>query len=211
MVKILMNNDSLTKSELYDIITKKIIEMRFDPYSTDYRINSYDIACRVCENLLIKDIDFEGMKLCGILYKGENSTSIALNSRRSSKGQNFDLMHEVIHYLLHEGNYFYCNSMAQDYFEWQANEGAAQFLMPYQSFIPRLVNTINKVYDQTGCLNDSIVTRRLSDHYFVGEQAIKNRVKSLRTEITQYCDTNSISELTIQSLTKQGLNKKYCK
>ncbi len=211
-----MSNSKFTKKDLYDSITNKILELGLDPYSKDYKINSIDIAHKVCKNLEIEYLEFKERKICGILFKGENSTSIALNNRRSCRGKNFDCMHEVVHYWLHDDNYFYCNENSNEYYEWQANEGAAQFLLPYQMFIPKFTEILykfNKIYEITH--DYDLIFRKTNEHlcwaFDVGEKVIENRVKSLKGEIAQYCETNSIKNINIISLTQQGINKKYNK
>lgn len=211
-----MDNPTLTKKELYDQITEKILELNLDPYSEDYKINSIEIAKQACKNLEIEYLDFEERKICGILYKGKNSTSIALNNKRSNRGKNFDCMHEVIHYWLHDSNYFYCNEKSNEYYEWQANEGAAQFLLPYQMFIPKFVKIFNEFYkfyrfNRNYTLTFCKTKEHLCWSFGVGEKVIENRVRSLQSEITQYCDTKSIKNINVISLTQQGINKKYSK
>lgn len=210
-----MDNSKLTKKDLYDQITKKIIELGFDPHSKNYRIDSAEVAEKACKNLEIKCLDFKERKICGILYKGENSTSIALNNKRSDKGRNFDCMHEVVHYWLHENNYFYCNENSNEYFEWQANEGAAQFLMPYQIFIPKFVDVFNEFYRTYKKLDKNSIAKKTYEHlswvFNVGKTAAENRTKSLQGEILQYCESETLNGLNILSLTKQGLNEKYRK
>ncbi len=211
-----MKNSKLTKKDLYDIITNKILELGLDPYSSSYKANSMEIANQVCKNLKVEYLNFNETKICGILFKGENSTSIALNNKRSIRGQNFDCMHEVVHYWLHDNNYFYCNENSNEYYEWQANEGAAQFLLPYQMFIPKYTETfyrLLKFYERT--YNYDLVYRKTNEHlcwvFDVGEKVIENRLKSLQSELTQYFDTNSINNIDIISLSQQGLNAKYSK
>lgn len=209
-------NENLTKKELYDIITEKIIELGLDPFSDDYQINSIEIANKICTNLEIEYLDFKERKICGILHKGEHGTFMALNNKRSDKGRNFDCMHEVVHYVMHNNNDFYCNENSNNYFEWQANEGAAQFLVPYQIFIPKFVEIYYQLYKSYENHYDSkLITNltviHLSWMFNVGEKVIENRIKNLQSEIIQYCDTRSINNIKIVSLTKQGINRKYNK
>lgn len=203
-----IDTTNLTKRDLYDFITSKINSLNYDLTDIEnYSINSKRIAFLVCKDLEIKNIDFEGTKLCGILYKGKNKTTIALNSRRSHRGQNFDCAHEVVHYWLHDNNIFYCKDKATDYFEWQANEGAAQLLMPYQVFIPRYCDTLKTCTELFSLCNDfalKMAIKKLSEQFSVGEIAIRNRIKSLQYEIIQYNNTQSIELIDIVSLNKQN-------
>lgn len=57
----------------------------------------------------------------------------------------FDLTHEMMHFLLHPENrkYYISSSLCDiDNFEWQANEGAAELLVPYKHFIPLFTKNI---------------------------------------------------------------------
>ena len=207
----------LTKKELYYFVDNLIeqLDLNYDSYP----LNSIEIAKRFCVDLKLHEIDFEG--ICGILYRG-NSTYIALNNSHSNLMQNFDCMHELIHYFLHEDiNEFNCftqeNSIKQhDGLEWQANEGAAQALVPYQTFIPTYVQ-LCKEYR-----NDKFqfkIIAELSKKYMVSENVIQIRLNSLKYEIYQYFSLKkSIEEITLMShkkLKEANLdaltsNKLYC-
>jgi len=177
----------LSKIQLYKIITDKIASLGYDIYSKNYKVNAVELAKRVCINLEIELIDFKEIKICGILYKTQNSTSIGLNMRRSITGRNFDCMHELIHYWLHKSNFFYCTENTTSHLEWQANEGAAQFLMPYQNFVPNYVQIYKRItinYPTT--IASNMLTLYLAKSYGVGETAIEYRIKSLKGYIEQY-------------------------
>ena len=112
----------------------------------NYPLDAISLAKKVCRGLTIEQIDFKTITICGILYKGISTTSIALNSNRSVTMQNFDCCNELIHYFCHDIKECQCvcaevgsetSPITQNPFlEWQANEGAAELLVPYQMFIP---------------------------------------------------------------------------
>lgn len=115
-------------------------------------IDSKGLAYQCVNNLAIREIPFDNTKICGILYKGDRKTAIGLNVNRTPEMQNFDCMHELIHYFFHDICYCQCicsDEQSGEYIqqdriqEWQANEGAAQFLVPYQDFIPRFTKLLN--------------------------------------------------------------------
>jgi len=196
----------LTKKDLYQVITLLAELNGFNFNAVNYKVNSIELAKRVCHNLHLEYLDFKTTDLCGILYKSEKSTSIALNSRRSVGGRNFDCMHELMHYWLHDSEAFYCSdklepSPTSDYFEWQANEGAAQFLMPYQVFIPtycRLKDSLSATCSET----DKEIANRLCRRFNVGKKSIEIRIKGLEYEIDQFKNGIRIDELKILSLNK---------
>lgn len=113
-------------------------------------------------------------------------------------------MHELIHYFLHDISY--CQLMCSEknikqdsYIEWQANEGAAQFLIPYQIFIPKYLELENK-HAYSFWETESI--EELAEYFNVSYGVIKNRINSLETEIVQYKEGISINALTVISKTK---------
>lgn len=162
------------------MIDRKIYELGYRIDSMHYKIDSIELAKKVCKNLELTFIDFCETKICGILYKSEKTTSMALNTRRSAIGKNFDCMHELIHYWFHEPEEFFCRADVYNHMEWQANEGAAQFLMPHQSFAPNyryLSKKLGKIY--SGERLDSKLVEHLSIKYFVGELAVRYRINTL--------------------------------
>jgi len=200
----------ITKKELYDIINQLSSQNGFHFESVNYKVNAINLAHKVCRNLKLEYLDFKTLNICGLLYKTDKTTSIALNSRRSQGGRNFDCMHELIHYWLHDNNEFYCydktiNSPDSDYFEWQANEGAAQFLMPYQIFIPeycRLLKSLPPHYTQDHVSDE--IEKRLAARFNVGKQSITVRLKSLENEIKQYKNGVPLNKIEIISYFKQN-------
>jgi Zn-dependent peptidase ImmA (M78 family) len=146
------------------------------------------------------------MKICGILYKGKNSTTIGLNARRSLFGQNFDCMHELIHYWFHDRRNFLCPTPGEDahlsefdaHLEWQANEGAAQFLMPYQSFIPNYSKWHDHYYSRLSPENAGVaLVDHLAKAYLVGQKAAEYRINGLSKEISQFLDGIPIPKIKI--------------
>lgn len=180
--------------------------------SNVFPINSKELAARCIRNLLLEEIVFSNTDICGILYKRDHSASIALNARRSVEIQNFDCAHELIHYFFHDIDYGprICsdrdgNSISQDaYIEWQANEGAAQLLMPYQDFIPRFLSMISPSLSVT----NFHAVEDLARYYFVSSAVIGVRIKLLSYEIDQYrngCPVNQIQLLSKRQLEKRSI------
>lgn len=133
------------------------------------------------------DVEFCNFKtpgLCGVAMVGNKSDTIILNSNRTSEEQNFDCGHEFLHLTTHREiqESFNCFTKAKPqqntFREWQANEGSAQFLVPYQDFIPRFTSLFSdKASDIQGVL---------AEHYHVTPQVINIRMNSLAYEIDQY-------------------------
>jgi len=168
-------------------------------YAQNYKVDAIQLAMQVCVAPKIEIIEFDNIKICGLLYKGDSSTTIGLNARRSAGGRNFDCMHELMHYWLHnDKDSFYCLDGMSSHIEWQANEGAAQFLMPYQSFIPNYCYLHDKLYAKYMPQKAyEVQVSMLANSYMVGEMSIKIRMKSLKNEIAQYIDGASINKIKI--------------
>lgn len=133
------------------------------------------------------DVEFRNFKtrgLCGVAMVGNKSDTIVLNSNRTSEEQNFDCGHEFLHLVIHRKmqdsfNCFTKTKPQQDTFrEWQANEGSAQLLVPYQDFIPRFLNLLG-----SGAPD---IQYTLAEYYHVTPQVISIRLDSLSYEIDQY-------------------------
>ena len=167
-----------------------------------YPIDSQSLAYKCIRNLFIDYIPFPSTKICGILYKGNTSTSIALNANRTVQMQNFDCMHELIHYFLHNVSYcqcICCDEQGSKYIqqdriqEWQANEGAAQFLVPDQDFIPHFSARL----DEQG--TSWSIQSELASYYGVSTQVINIRIESLSYEISQYRNGVPIEKVELLS------------
>lgn len=210
-----MVNGYWTKEILYRNVDMLLRKMNIDCSYAQYPLDAKKIAFSFCKKLAIEIIDFKTTQICGILNKGLKGTSIALNSNRDNLMQNFDCMHELIHYFFHKGSAFHCicsesNSINQDKFqEWQANEGAAQALVPYQILIPKYIDLTRKsarsLWDLAG------IDMELASFFHVSPKVISNRINNLEYEIKQYIDGVPLSEINILSkrqITKLGLQKR---
>ena len=71
---------------------------------------------------------FDSQKLGAVLIGGR---VIVVNSARPLPCQRFSLAHELVHYFLHRG----MESHKNPFLEWQANEGAAELLLPHREVL----------------------------------------------------------------------------
>lgn len=139
--------------------------------------------------------------MCGAAILTNEKDIIMLSSKRSEIEQNFDCTHELIHVTHHRqcSSYFSCFSEARpqqnSYLEWQANEGAAQFLVPYQDFIPRFL----RAYASKASGEDLDIIGMLAFHYGVTPQVIRNRIECLSYEIDQYREGKDLMSLQLLS------------
>ena len=159
----------IEREKLYKLVDNKLAELGIT--EDDYPLNSRAIAESIGSNLIVEYHKFPSNKMGGILYKGDELSSMALNTLRSEKGQNFDCMHELIHYWFHPPGKMFCidsNYIHQNPGrEWQANEGAAQALMPKDLFIRKYIEFRGNV-------------SALSDFFMVGELSVEFRINNLK-------------------------------
>lgn len=156
---------------------------------------------------------FNDKKIGGFLVKNSypEKSHIVVNSSKEPIYSLFDLTHELIHFLLHPENrqHYISTSLCNvDNFEWQANEGAAELLVPYKKFIPLFVKHIKncKKYNQYIDL-----IKKMSDIFIVSTAVIEYRISGLKYEINQYENGISIDELEFLSQRAQkelGINIK---
>ncbi len=164
----------LNKAELYrkiELIRQSAPAGRFDPYALARTLG-----------IEIEVYAFDSARLAGVLMRGEHKSLIVLSANRPPEGRRFAASHELVHYFLHEGDNFLCTGDDEvSAIEWQANEGAAELLMPYKEFILFYENIRSLFFtDRERAL------RRAAEHFDVSAGMINTRLQSLSPEIAQY-------------------------
>lgn len=164
-------NGFVGKDKLYEIINDKLLSLGITEDS--YPLDPFKLAEAYKDKLQIELKPFPTPLLGGLLYKDPDDVMsiMGINSLKSKKSQNFDVMHELCHYWLHpagehlcyDSNYIFQNKGI----EWQANEGAAQALMRE--------NLFKKMYIYYG--GD---INKLSDYFIVSKTAVEYRIKNLK-------------------------------
>lgn len=170
-----------------------------------YPINVIDF-CSKREDYEVCFQPYKTKGLRGMLIMDPALSVIVLNSEQTHSEQNFFCTHEMMHSLFHrhEGiSAFQCfdrvRPQQDSYMEWQANEGAAQFLVPYQDFIP----TFSGLLDFYGSLPDVYIPYMLAERYGVTMRVIEIRLNSLSYEIDQYRSGVPIEKVTLLSRKQQ--------
>jgi Zn-dependent peptidase ImmA (M78 family) len=198
-----------SKIELYKFVNglREFLDIGYDAFP----VNSIDI-CGNYSNVEIKYHRFKTNGFCAAILLGEKADTIILNSNRQSAEQNFDCSHEIIHAAKHRNlgiNTFSCMELKAKqqsnlgYWEWEANEGAAEFLVPYFSILPE----IKKAYPSLKTWHDfHLFKNDMAEKYDVTEAVINFRLESLKYEICQYLDGVEICSLDILS-NKQQINR----
>ena len=147
---------------------------------------------------------FDTAGFCGAALVGNIKDTIILNSTRSEYEQNFDCGHEVVHLTKHRtqnSGVFNCFKNAQNsFFEWEANEGAAELIVPYKQLIPDLLDLFNPVTSSGDIFYAYAI---LSEKYRVSEMVMKNRNENLKYEIYQVASGGSINSISIMPKKQQ--------
>lgn len=188
----------MTKQELYcqiEFLRKKIGIVCPPPYDSK-------VLCTAQFGLNLDMLDLRTSKLRGMSHIP--SRSVVIDCKRTPEEQNFHCMHEIMHHVFHRNrstksysSYDTTQADQDPFIEWQANEGAAQFLLPYQRFIPDYIQVSKKLAHKA--FSQLRVIEILSDKYFVSEKVISNRIDSLNYEIYQVLNNADIAKVRLCS------------
>lgn len=139
---------------------------------------------------------------------------ILVNGNKSFYEQNFHGFHELMHIptVDQPGTILRCYDTVKpnqdSYIEWLANEGAAEFVVPYQLLLPMIKREIRQMITGIGtwqfCENHSY-------DFGVSPIVLQNRIDSLKYETYQYLNGDPLDKIEILSWNKQkqrGINVK---
>lgn len=171
----------MTKRRLYYLVEK----IRKDYGITDPPPYDAKALCTSVFGLHLDFFEIKTQKLRGMSHIP--SRSIVIDPEKSEQEQNFYCMHEIMHHTVHKNRptksyscYEETQANQDPFVEWEANEGAAQFLVPYQDFIPRFWCYLNAPRPPQN------IQGLLAGYYHVSQQVINIRIDSLSYEIDQY-------------------------
>lgn len=191
-----------TKAQLY-----KFIDILRDqtgthegPVDAIKTVNNYG-------NIYVEYSNFGAAELCGVAFIGDKTDTIVLNSNRTNLERNFDCAHEFIHLRKHRNenvDCFHCFQSArpsQNFsLEWQANEGAAEWIISYRTLLPAIKNNRWLLQDWNGIQK---LKCDLSNCYNTSTAVIKYRLESLKYEIDQYLNGVDLQDIEILSNKQQ--------
>lgn len=164
---------------------------------------------------LLELVPFQTKGLRGMAVIGNENLEdvILLNSKRNHKERNFDCGHEMMHLALHrqlEQKTFNCFDKLQvnqnPFTEWQANEGAAEFFVPYKILLP-MIAELYPLLDNYSTIKH--FKWELAELFNVPEVVIKYRIENLKYETQQYLSGTPLDEIEILSAKKQEERKIY--
>lgn len=194
-----------TKKQLYSVVHS--YKRGLGLFSDDYGFNMIDLCQH--DGVLLAQIPFKTKHLRGMAAIGDTKDKdvILLNSNRTLAEQNFDCSHEYIHLCIHRRlnkKVFNCLDaiyVKQDeYIEWQANEGAAELLIPYMAFLPMIKSII---YDYQNPYLIQNFKKQAAATFNVTTRVIEYRLESLKYEIHQYLNGIPIDKIKMLSLSQQ--------
>ena len=177
-----------SKAELYC----KIRELRaqFGICPDDYPLNVLDL-CDKYPGIQVCFYNFKTVGLKGMAHIGEGTDNdvIIVNAKQEKAERNFTITHEVMHLIFHRDEpikQFSCydkvRSTQNSYVEWQANEGAAEFIIPAFLFL-------KIIKEEWNTLHTSRDFAKLKDHLSLKFNAtphvIEIRYEHLKYEIFQ--------------------------
>lgn len=195
-----------SKEGLYREVSnlKKSIGLDEDEYKFD--------LINICKNndILIENVNFKTNSLKGIASIGQlgKQDVILLNCNKNDMEKNFICCHELIHLELHrncEQKEFNCFEKVlpkqNPFYEYQANEGAAEMFVPYKVLLPIIRNN----YEWLNTGDDfSIFKKKLAACFQVTQMVIEFRLESLKYEINQHLAGVKIEDIKILSLSQQA-------
>lgn len=140
--------------------------------------------------------------------------AILVNSNKSFYEQNFHGFHELMHIptVDQPGTILRCYDTVKpnqdSYIEWLANEGAAEFVVPYKLLLPMIKDEFSDMITGIGTWQ---FCEDHSDDFGVSPIVLQNRIDSLKYETYQHLNGVPLDKIEILSWNKQkqrGINVK---
>lgn len=146
---------------MYDSINLKLTKLNI--CHSDYPLDLVLLIEKYYPKIILEKNNFKSNSIRGLIYKGNNISSICLNSARSRKCQNFDCMLFLFYCWFYE---FESKILFTEFNDEQAIHGAAEILMPRKLFIKKFHEFNGNIFE-------------LSDFFLVDVQAVKYKIDNL--------------------------------
>lgn len=199
----------MSKKDLYESVNNLKNKMHVKDF--EYPLNIFNI----CRNRLInieigaanfKTNDLRGMAIIAENVRRENHV-ILVNANKTAEEINYHGTHELMHITIQRneaGQTFKCYDKVKptqdSYVEWQANEGAAEFLVPYRILLPLIKKNYDKMCEGIGTYE---FCEDYSSLFGVSPIVMQNRLNALSYEIEQYINGTPLNSIKILSRTQQ--------
>lgn len=192
------------------------MKQQFNINPSDYPLDIFEI-CKRISNVEIQAVPFKTADLRGMVSLANNDSEahvILVNSNKSFQEQNFHGFHELMHIPTADqpGTLLRCYDTVKpnqnSYMEWLANEGAAEFVVPYKLLLPMIKDEFSDMITGIGTWQ---FCEDHSDDFGVSPIVLQNRIDSLKYETYQYLNGVPLDKIEILSWNKQkqrGINVK---
>lgn len=203
----------MTKKGLYILVEICRNCFREDGIQGDITIEK---ICECYPSIKVEYAPFVTPRLKGLVALAQNEKQcncIIINSNISKEEQRFHGVHEYMHIFFHSGiseGVILCKDTSSisrnSFIEWQANEGAAELIMPYKEFIPEFSRCLDL------CLNPNIATEKerffgihydivdyFAKKYGVSNAVVEYRISDLACEIDQYRSGVPVDQIQLLS------------
>jgi len=201
----------MTKLDVYNMADVVRVELG---KSARKPLDPFSVVYKYPDTLGIKFHRFDSEKIGGFIVKNDpqyDKSFIILNATKPPESKKFNCCHELVHFFKHPCDSYTCASYLNnsDPFEYQANECAAELLIPYRDAVPFIAAqweealSVVKTDPQFGDLPFGFIPIRISKRYGVSEKIAEYRITSLDYEVFQYFNGTDIDRLQIVSRRKQ--------
>lgn len=184
------------------------MKQQFNINPSDYPLDIFEV-CKHIKNVDIQAVPFHTADLRGMVSLAKDKSdihAILVNSNKSYEEQNFHGFHELMHIptVDQPGTLLRCYDTIKpnqdSYIEWLANEGAAEFVVPYQMLLPMIKSEYFSMTTGAGTWN---FCEKHSKDFGVSPIVIQNRIDSLKYETYQYLNGIPLDQIEILSNNKQ--------
>lgn len=198
----------VTKAGLYRAVARLRYELGLE--DNEYQLDIIALCRRRGIDIGVLPFYTEGLRGMAIVGDADTPDTIILNSTRNKIEQNIDCAHELFHLAYHRDgpqrtfNCFDVTQPKQDkYLEWQANEGGAELVVPFQD----LLMQVKYQYHSLNSYGKIMAFKEdMADRYAVTEAVITYRLESLKFEILQYVSGIPMEQIRILSHASQQRN-----
>lgn len=189
--------------------TKRDLYRAINRFRCEYSIEHTDNVAAECERrgwAKVIDYPFTTIGLKGVSYLARNEQErnlIILRKALSQEEKNFTCAHELIHVKFHSHLHiatFQCFDKVRpnqnSILEWQANEGAAELLVPMEEFLPKIKENLPSLKTWQDIENFDF---ELAKYFSTTSGVIKIRYEDLKYEIQQYLGGVSLENIELLS------------
>lgn len=171
-------------------------------------MNIFKLCSRI-SNVEIAAAPFKTHDLRGMVSLARNNNEnnvILVNSNKSFEEQDFHGFHELMHIPTVDkpGAMLRCYERVRpnqdSYLEWLANEGAAEFTVPYKILLPMIKDKYSDLIRNIGTWDFCIKNAAI---FGVSPTVLQNRIDNLKYEVDQYLNGVPLDKVEILSKRKQ--------